>query len=109
MLLGHLLSTVIAVIVDYFVNTKFASAFLPAWIGTPLTTALSISSMAFLGCINPPGAAAAFIYASGNPKIKSFGWMWILLPNLVGCLIMIIMAVLVNNLSSKRKYPQFWW
>ena len=33
----------------------------------------------------------------------------IVMPNLAACVIMVIVGILVNNISSKRKYPQFWW
>ena len=75
----------------------------------PITPALAISAMAITGCINPPAGAASLIYASGNAKVKGWYWMFLFFPNLVGCAIMVLVAVLVNNLSSKRKYPQFWW
>jgi CBS-domain-containing membrane protein len=104
-LLGHILSITLAILVDYLVIANL----LPAWVSVALVPALAISGMAVAGCIHPPAAAAALIYASGNDKIKSFGWMFLFLPNLVGVIIMIIVAILVNNLSSKRKYPQFWW
>jgi CBS domain-containing membrane protein len=75
----------------------------------PITPALAISGMAFTGCINPPAAAASLIYATGNAKVKGWYWWFLFFPNLVGCVLMLIVAVLVNNLSAKRKYPQFWW
>jgi CBS domain-containing membrane protein len=75
----------------------------------PITPALAISAMAFTGCINPPAAAASLIYATGNAKVKGWYWMFLFFPNLVGCAIMVLVAVIVNNLSPKRKYPQFWW
>jgi|NorSeaMetagenome_1021524.scaffolds.fasta_scaffold121225_1 CBS-domain-containing membrane protein len=46
---------------------------------------------------------------AGNAKVKSWYWMFLFFPNLVGCIIMILVAILVNNLSSKRTYPQFWY
>ena len=51
---------------DYFVNTKFVTAFLPPWVASALTPALAISSMTLVGCINPPAGA-------GQPKKWNFG------------------------------------
>ena len=103
--LGHILSITVAILVDYLVMGNMLSA----WVAVALVPALAISGMAVTGCINPPAAAAALIYASGTAKVKAFGWMFLCLPNLVGVIIMMLVAILVNNLSSKRKYPQFWW
>jgi CBS-domain-containing membrane protein len=35
-------------------------------------------------------------------------WLYVFMPTLVGCSIMIAVAILVNNMSARRKYPQFW-
>ena len=40
--------------------------------------------------------------------MKNMGWMFVVLPNLIGCIIMLFMALIINNLSAKRKYPVFW-
>ena len=53
--------------------------------------------------------AASLIYATGGAKVKVYGWLWLFAPNLIGCVVMIAIAVLFNNLSGRRKYPQFWW
>jgi len=106
---GHILALSVAVACDYFVNTRFATAFVPTWLMAAITPALAISGMALTGCINPPAAAASLIYATGNATVKGWYWWFLFFPNLVGCVVMLIVAVLVNNLSAKRKYPQFWW
>jgi len=43
-----------------------------------------------------------------TPQVKKLQWLYIFLPALVGCLIMIVISILVNNMSARRKYPQFW-
>mmetsp|Transcript_5221 Transcript_5221/g.7702 ORF Transcript_5221/g.7702 Transcript_5221/m.7702 type:complete len:482 (+) Transcript_5221:45-1490(+) len=109
--LGHMVALFISIIFDYFVVndlTNFSTAFIPMWVAIALVPALSIASMAKLGCINPPAAAASFIYLAGDSQVKNLGWLFLLMPTLIGCALMILVAILVNNLSSRRKYPQFW-
>lgn len=108
-LLGHLQSALIAVLLDYLViseHTHFATAFIPQWVAAALVPAVSITSMALTGFINPPAAACAFIYTTGNETIKEAGWWYLLVP-LLGSSLMILVALIVNNLSSNRRYPNF--
>lgn len=107
-LFGHIYSGIVAVSVDYLVNTKFATAFIPPMVGAALVPALAIAGMTLLGCINPPAAAASLVYATGNARVKSAGWLFIPV-HLAGCAIMVLIAILLNNLSAKRRYPQFWY
>ncbi|MGM0419042.1 MAG: HPP family protein [Thermodesulfobacteriota bacterium] len=44
----------------------------------------------------------------GGESIYSLGYKYILLPAGTGALIMLIIALFVNNLSKSRKYPHFW-
>jgi len=72
---------------------------LPIWIKSSLATASTIGIISKLGIIHPPAGATSLIVASGE-----FDWM-ILPLMLVGNLLSIIIATLVNNLSEKRQYP----
>ena len=118
--MGHVVALVISISVDYLViNPLTAGAeasvrdfsstqFIPKWLATALVPALAISAMAKLGCTNPPAAAASIIYLAGGRKVKNLQWLYIFMPSLLGCAIMIFVAIFVNNLSPRRKFPQFW-
>ena len=88
-LLGHVLALSISISLDYFSNTRFATAFVPNWIMVTISPALVIAAMALCGVINPPAAAASLVYASGSTKIKDMYWLFIFFPNLIGCLVLI--------------------
>jgi len=110
-LCGHLQSAALAIAMDYFVisdHTDFATAFIPQWVAQGLVPALCIGSMALTGCINPPAAACAFIYVTGGKRVKDSGWLFVLCPTLLGCVLMLLVALVVNNLSAHRRYPNFW-
>jgi CBS-domain-containing membrane protein len=43
-----------------------------------------------------------------SEQVKKLQWLYIFMPAFVGCIIMIAVSILVNNMSARRKYPQFW-
>lgn len=75
---------------------------LPLWIRIALAPSLSITVMAMLGITHPPGNALAVIFSSGD-----YHWGHLFM-SLIGCSISIALATLLNNLSVKRQYPQYW-
>jgi CBS-domain-containing membrane protein len=55
--------------------------------------------------MHPPGGATALIAVIGSEKIKHLGYFYVLSPVLSGVLILLIVALLVNNLHKGRHYP----
>src|SRR5690625_7514155 len=53
--------------------------------------------------VHPPGAAAALIAVIGGPAVTDLGWWYPLLPIGIGCVIMLVVAILVNNLARHRR------
>jgi CBS-domain-containing membrane protein len=76
---------------------------LPAWLRVNLATSLAVSLMAKLGVIHPPAGGSAFTFASGP-----FGWRAVVVY-LVGVVVSILAAVLINNWSVERQYPIYWF
>lgn len=80
----------------------------------PLSGALAVSiaivAMHLTRSLHPPGGATALIAVIGGSKIHGLGYWYLLSPVLTGVLIMLAVAVLVNNLSTnpKRHYPKYW-
>jgi len=104
---GHIISAAVGIIVDYLTNDKFV-AIIPQWVANALAPALAITLMAATGLTHPPAGACSLMYISGNARIKSLGWLFIVVPIITGSLMMLGVALLVNNLSKHRKYPLFW-
>ena len=44
----------------------------------------------------------------GGPKIHAMGFLYAIVPSGLGALILLIIALVVNNLSKSRRYPEFW-
>jgi CBS-domain-containing membrane protein len=44
----------------------------------------------------------------GSEQVHDMGYLFVLIPITLGALLMLLVALLVNNLSSGRRYPEFW-
>lgn len=103
---GHVLSACVAVLL-----LKFCSPFFSTELLCALSVSISIMVMHFSRTMHPPGGATALIYIMGNEHIHSLGWLYPMTPIGLGAIIMLLVALLVNNFSqnSKRHYPTYWW
>jgi CBS-domain-containing membrane protein len=45
----------------------------------------------------------------GGPKVHALGFLYPFVPAGLGALILLAVALLVNNLSRDRKYPEYWF
>lgn len=95
---GHVISALIGVTVH-----KFAPDII--WIAAPLAVSLSIILMQITKTLHPPGGATALIAIIGSDKIKDLGYMYVFSPVLIGVLILLITALIFNNITSSRSYP----
>ncbi|WP_028581865.1 HPP family protein [Desulfogranum japonicum] len=99
---GHILSAFIGV----FCYQNFSSQL---WLAAALAVATAIAVMLVTRTLHPPGGATALIAVIGSSKVHALGYLYVLVPVGLGAIIMLIVALLVNNLSSKRQYPEFWF
>lgn len=66
----------------------------------------SIMAMTFLRCLHPPAGSIALMGVIGGPGIKALGFSFVLMPVLFNSLLMLICALLFNNLWLKHPYPR---
>jgi CBS-domain-containing membrane protein len=99
---GHVISAFIGV-------TCFKLLAPNLWLAAALAVATSIALMHATKTLHPPGGATALIYIMGSAKIQNLGYFYTIMPVGAGVLIMLLVALLVNNLIPQRRYPQFWW
>jgi CBS-domain-containing membrane protein len=78
------------------------------WLAAAVAVATAISVMHYTKTLHPPGGATALIAVIGGEKIHSLGFTYALFPVAGGVLIMLIIALLVNNIPKNRRYPEFW-
>ena len=76
----------------------------------PLAVALSIFAQQVTRTVHPPGGATALIAIIGGENVRNLDFYYAICPVMIGAVIMILVAVLVNNLSSdsNRNYPSYW-
>ena len=95
---GHLLSALIGVTVQKFVPDYL-------FITAPLAVSLSIVLMQMTKTLHPPGGATALIAVTGSTELKNLGYWYLISPVLLGSLILLIVALFFNNITSNRQYP----
>lgn len=95
---GHMLSAVVGVSIFKLIPDT-------VWLSAPLAVALSIVVMQITRTLHPPGGATALIAVIGTEKVKALGFWYVLSPVLSGILILLVVALIFNNLSRDRKYP----
>jgi len=95
---GHLLSAFIGVTVFYLLGQE-------PWLAAALAVALSIVGMQITKTLHPPGGATALIAVIGSPQLKALGYWYVLVPVLSGVLILLLVALVFNNITPTRRYP----
>ncbi len=99
---GHLISALIGVTAYNLLQPM-------PWLAGAVAVATSIAVMHATKTLHPPGGATALIYIMGSPKIHNLGYLYVLMPVGAGVVLLLLVALLVNNLSPRRRYPEFWW
>lgn len=74
-----------------------------------LAVATAIALMHLTRTLHPPGGATALIATLGSAEITRLGYWYVLVPATAGPLILLLVALLVNNLPKTRRYPEFWF
>ncbi len=74
-----------------------------------LAVATAIMAMHLTRTLHPPGGATALIAALGIPEISRLGYGFVLMPATLGPLVLLLVALLINNLPRTRRYPEAWW
>lgn len=75
------------------------------WLGASLACACATAAMALTGTVHPPAGATALMTVL-DPDVSALGW-FALAPLLLGCGLMLGVALLVNNIQ--RRFPFYWW
>ena len=78
------------------------------WIAAAMAVSLAIVAMLATKTLHPPGGATALISVIGGPKIHNLGFLYAFIPAGAGALVLLLVALIVNNLSRNRKYPEYW-
>lgn len=99
---GHIISALIGV-ASYQIFQNHL------WLASAFAVATAIAAMHATRTLHPPGGATALIAVIGGDKIHELGYLYAIMPAGGGALIMLIIALLVNNIPKSRRYPEFWF
>lgn len=95
---GHVVSAIVGVTVAKVMPDLI-------WLTAPLAVAASIVAMQITRSLHPPGGATALIAVSGGTKIAELGYLYVITPVFSGALILLLVALIFNNITKKRHYP----
>lgn len=98
---GHIISAIIGVTCYQIFSSQL-------WLASSLAVATAIAVMHFTKTLHPPGGATALIAVIGSTKIHDLGYLYAIIPVGLGAVIMLAIALLVNNIPKNRNYPEFW-
>lgn len=93
--LGHVFSAIVGVAAFSLLGST--------WWSASLAVALAIVVMQVTKTTHPPGGATALLAVLSQARPE-----FIITPIAAGAALLIIIALLVNNLSPTRSYPRYW-
>ncbi len=99
---GHILSAIVGV-------TAFQWLGWQPWLAAAVAVSTSIALMHLTKTLHPPGGATALIAVIGGESVHHLGYLYVVMPAALGAIVMLIVALIVNNIPKSRKYPEFWW
>lgn len=95
---GHLISALVGVTTHLLIPGQ-------VWLSSALAVSVSIVLMQMTKTLHPPGGATALIANIGSEKIRSLGYIYVLNPVLSGVLVLLLVALVFNNMTANRHYP----
>lgn len=98
---GHVLSALIGVSAYKLLHPWM-------WLAGAVAVATAVAAMHLTKTLHPPGGATALIAVVGGERIHSLGYLYVLMPVAAGTTILLIAALIFNNLVKGRRYPEFW-
>lgn len=92
---GHLISTFVGLAVYHTLGNS-------SW-AIGLAVGLAIAALMLTKTTHPPAGANPLVVMMGE-----YDWNFLFSPVLIGSIIVVVFALIINNLRSDRYYPTFW-
>lgn len=99
---GHVISALIGVVAWKLLHHE-------PWLAQAVAVATAIAVMHATKTLHPPGGATALIAVIGSDNIHNLGFFYVLVPATLGPLLLLAVALLVNNIPESRRYPEIWF
>lgn len=94
---GHLVSAAVGILCVRWVADP--------WLAAGLAVGLSMGAMLSLRCLHPPGGAIALYVVLGGAQVHDLGFLFLLEPLGLNLLVMLGLALVINNLLPGHHYP----
>jgi len=78
------------------------------WLAGALAVATAIAAMHLTRTLHPPGGATALVAVIGSDQIHDLGYLYVIFPATVGPILLLLVALLINNIPNSRHYPDIW-
>lgn len=92
---GHFLSSLIGLI--------FLTLCGPHWWSVALAVGTAIAVMMLTRTVHPPAGSNPVIVYLAQPA-----WSFLLTPTLAGALLLVVVALIYNNVTREARYPKYW-
>lgn len=79
------------------------------FVAAALAVSLTLFVMQMTNTVHAPAGATALIIVISNSSFPWAGFQYVLMPVLTGSIILVFIAVVLNNLMPNRHYPCNWW
>jgi len=99
---GHILSAIIGVTAYQWLGEQ-------PWLAAAVAVSISIAVMHLTMTLHPPGGATALIAVIGGESVHELGYLYVVIPTALGAIVMLLVALIINNIPKSRKYPEFWF
>jgi len=99
---GHLISAIVGVASYQLLHTNI-------WLAAAVAVATAIAAMHATKTLHPPGGATALIAVIGDKTVHGLGYFYAVMPIGAGALVLLVVALLINNIPKTRKYPEYWF
>ena len=95
------------VVVGHFLSSLIGLVFLqwagPHWWAMALAVGTAIAVMMWTRTVHPPAGSNPVIIFLAQPT-----WDFLWFPTLTGAVVLVMVALLYNNLTHPGRYPQYW-
>lgn len=98
---GHVLSAAIGVTAWHLLASM-------PWLAAAVAVSTAIAAMHLTRTLHPPGGATALVAVIGSDRIHDMGYLYVLMPATAGPVLLLVVALLVNNIPKTRRYPEIW-
>jgi CBS-domain-containing membrane protein len=75
----------------------------PQWWSLAIALALALALMMVLGVVHPPAGSNPVIVFLSQPA-----WTFAFYPTLLGAVVVVLIALLYNNVTRATNYPKYW-